>query len=184
MAAEIPTCEPSQIVAGDTVQWTKSLCDYTPGDGWTLKYRLVGGNVTSTVTADTSTYPGLYFLTFAATVTAAVVTETPMRLIGWVESGSERHTVYDAVVGVLPNAAVATPANLLTHAERTLAVIEAAIEGNTSSAIQSYSIGGRSVSKYSPADLMRLRGQYAYEVKLQRNGGAVLTATMAFHASR
>ena len=52
MAAEIPTTEPTSIIAGDTLAWTKSLADYE-ASLWTLTYYLRGPSA-QTITATTS----------------------------------------------------------------------------------------------------------------------------------
>ena len=44
MAAETPTKEPTQIRAGDTVTWKKTIDDYKANDGWTLNYSLRGNS--------------------------------------------------------------------------------------------------------------------------------------------
>jgi hypothetical protein len=41
MAAQIPTCEPDKITAGDTATWIKTLQDFPASEGWTLTYALI-----------------------------------------------------------------------------------------------------------------------------------------------
>ena len=51
--ADIPSTEPSEIVAGDTLKFKKSLSDY-PATIWTLTYYLLksGTQITFSGTAD------------------------------------------------------------------------------------------------------------------------------------
>src|SRR3990170_3975155 len=51
--ADIPTIEPSEIVAGDTLKFKKSLSDY-PATTWTLTYYLLksGTQITFSGTAE------------------------------------------------------------------------------------------------------------------------------------
>jgi hypothetical protein len=166
----IPTCEPTEIIAGDTVAWTKTLGNYPAAD-WTLKYRLIGASVDSEITA---TEDGETFeVTIPASTLAAVVTDTDVRMIGWVENSdeTERYTVYDDYVRVRPNVATATATNLKTHAVRTLEVIEAAIEDRLTADMQSYSIDGRAVTKIPALELMQLRGIYRAKVWREQNEG-------------
>lgn len=166
MAAEIPDYEPVEFVGGDTVEWTKVLADY-PASSWTLKYRLIAGDVDSTITA---TEDGdSYEVEIPPATTAAIVTETVGRLVGWVTDGTDRHYVYDATVRVRPNIETATATNLKTHAVRTLAVIEAALENRLTADMESYSIDGRQVTKIPIKELRRLRGLYAAEVWREQN---------------
>ena len=51
MAADIPTKEPFEIRAGDTVKWKKAVDDYRASDGWTLKYSLRGNSTTIDLTS-------------------------------------------------------------------------------------------------------------------------------------
>lgn len=43
--ADIPETEPTEIIAGDTLRWNKTLTDYPADDGWVLKYSLRGPGV-------------------------------------------------------------------------------------------------------------------------------------------
>ena len=42
MATDIASKEPTQIRAGDTIEWKRSIDDYKASDGWTLKYAYFG----------------------------------------------------------------------------------------------------------------------------------------------
>jgi hypothetical protein len=187
----IPTELPGSVTAGDTVIVSQGPFDVpggsaAPVDGWTLAVRIIAdSSYSATVTDDDAQ---TWTITFAASLMAAVVTQTVGRLVGYVtgsgDYADQRYKVIDQPIVIEPNPETATATNLKTHAERTLAIIEAAIEGTLPSAMSSYSIGGRAVTKYSPAELMGLRARYAWEVKQQRNGGAMLGMQMAFNAQR
>lgn len=60
----------------------------------------------------------------------------------------------------------------LTHAQRALAAIEAALEGRLADGIQNYSIAGRAVSKIPLVELVKLRDYYRVQVFRERNPGA------------
>ena len=53
MTAPIPTTEPTELRAGDTWKWTRSLSDY-PASIWTLTYVLVQAAVQKSITASAS----------------------------------------------------------------------------------------------------------------------------------
>jgi hypothetical protein len=57
------------------------------------------------------------------------------------------------------------------HAQRTLAAIEAVIEGRASKDQQSYTINGRTLVRTSVADLLMLRDRYKKEVAALNSGG-------------
>lgn len=189
MTLTIPTQFPGSFTAGDTLEVQQGpFCipggTAAPVDGWALTVRIIAStSIESTVTDDGAQ---TWTITFAPSATESITTQTVARLVGFVEGSGDyagrRYKVLDQVIVLEPNIETATADNLKTHAERTLAIIEAAIEGTLPNNLKSYSIGGRSVEQYSPGELMGLRARYAYEVKLQRNGGAVLTADMVFNA--
>jgi hypothetical protein len=89
-----------------------------------------------------------------------------MRLIGWVENGdaTQKFTVYDEVVTVLPNARTATAAQLLTHEEKVLAAIEAVLEKRATSDQAAYTIKNVAITKMPIEELLRWRGVYSARV--------------------
>jgi hypothetical protein len=168
LAPQIPANEPISIVAGDTVVFTKVLADYSVVDGWAMKYRLFGPmGIGAAPIVDKTITPvpivnGLWQITFAPADTSAVVADASYRLVGQVSLSGETHTIYDATLRILANPITATPTNLLSHAERTLAIIEAKIEGRMTADMEHYQIDGK---------LVRLRARYRFEVWRQRNPG-------------
>jgi hypothetical protein len=164
---QIPSCEPQEIVAGDTVLWTKSLADFLPSDGWALKYRLTNAPANAEITAAnivaTANAAGYWDVVIAAASTS--VAAGTWRLIGWVLLASgERHVVYDDVLSVLPDAAAATPANLLTPNERILAAIDARLLGRVTADQETVQVNGSALTRIPIQELSVLRGVYAAKV--------------------
>lgn len=157
MPPEIPDYEPTEIVAGDTVEWTKVLADY-PASAWALKYRIVGQGIAKEIAA--SADGDAYAITIPAADTAAIQADVTARLFGYVESGVEKHTVYDDRLRIKPNPRTASVTDLQSHAERAIAALEARIEDRLTADIESYSINGRSVSKIPILECRKLLGQY------------------------
>ena len=160
MAATIPTVEPSRIRAGTTAQWIRALADYEYSDGWRLSYALRG--------------PAQYNLTCAATATdshLATIPSTAATLVAgdyvWqstAASGTLRYLVAEGRVTVDTDLAALSPLTVdydgRTDARKTLDAIEATITGVASAAQQSFTVGDRTLSKYSVADLLLLRDRY------------------------
>lgn len=178
MSAEIPFDEPLELVAGDTYKFKKSLADYTIADGWTLKYRLIGGSVDLTKTA-TDNGDGYWLVTIATGDLSAIVADTTCRMHGWVEKVGERWTIYDDYVRVKPNLATATAANLKTHEVRTLEAIESVIEGRATADLEQYQLNGRSVTKIPIKELLEWRGIYRGIVWRQQNVGVSMISHVA-----
>jgi hypothetical protein len=175
MAPTTPTGEPTLLTAGDTWRWrVADHPDYPYSEGWTLKYRLSGVTVLSfSATWQTSGDDANHWLvSVASTSTDTEVTAGRYRLFGYMEGSgtyaARLHEVYDDVVVVGNDPRQATAGSFQTHAERTLAVIEAALEGRLDTDIESYQIAGRAVSKIPVVELMKLRGRYAALVQRER----------------
>lgn len=173
MAATIPSCEPVTFVAGDTVQWTKALAKYPPSEGWSLSYslKLASGVVTATVTDDGS----IFTATIAAAYTAAIVSQTVVRLMGYVTgSGTyvgQRYSIFDRYITVDPNPATATAADLVTENETRLIAAQAQLDQLLSTSIESYSVGTRSATKRKIGELRAEIGRLQLTVWREQNRG-------------
>lgn len=190
MAPQIPVGEPTTIVAGDTVQFTKGLGDFSALDGWVLKYRLFGPVGTAATPLVDKTVTGAvqgggWLVAFAPADTAAINADGTFRLVGQVSLSGETHTIYDAVVVIDANPLTTTPVASQTHADRALALIEAAIEKRLPADMEHYQIDGKSVGKIETRQLMRLRARYRHEVWRQRHPTlAAPQRTVVFSATR
>lgn len=165
MPHEIPITEPTEIIAATTVRWDRTLVDYPPADGWTLKYALRGPtdlDVEATAAGD------IYQVRITATQSGTLKPGT-YRLHGFVEKDDDRFVVYEGDLSVQesPIAVVGRA----THAETVLAAIEAAIEGRLTADLEEVTINGRSVKHIPIRELRQLRGAYLAEVQAQRNPG-------------
>lgn len=170
MSVSIPSTEPAQFIAGDTVKWTRSLSDY-PATTWTLTYEF-RGTVRKSVVCTAS---GSDFL---ATITAALSAAYPpgeYRVFARVSSGSESYTVWEGSITVKPDPSAGTSAqDRRTHARKMLDAIEAMMEGNASREEQGYEIsmaGGttRRLDLCPKADLIAFHSHYAQLVKKEQD---------------
>jgi len=174
MAPTTPTGVPALLTAGDSWRWrVADLADYPQSEGWALKYRLNGVNTLDlTPTFQTSGDDAGHWLVAVAATTTTPLEAGRYRLAAWVEgSGAyagRSEPIGDTVVELKPDPRTAEPGDLQTHAERTLAVIEAALEGRLTSDIESYQVAGRAINKIPIAELTKLHGQYAAKVRRER----------------
>jgi hypothetical protein len=168
VSAAIPTIEPQQVRAGDTLRWTRSFGDYPASDGWVLTYRLInaaqkydiaaitdsdGRGFDVVIPAATSkTYaPGDY--SWVATVTKAAT--------------SERVTVAQGRITVLPDlAAQAGAFDPRSANQQVLDGIEAMLAGRTD--VQEYTIGTRSIKRMPITELLAWRSVYVMKVRRER----------------
>jgi hypothetical protein len=185
LAAEIPTCEPTSIVAGDTVKWTRSLSDYSAADGWSLTYAIRGvGSVDVEAATDTD---GVGFAVTLSAQNSAKLAAGQYQFIGYVFSADdppEQYTVFGPVsLTVLPNIGDAKAGELVLDEEKELALINAQIQELLASPNESYSIGGRAAAKRKLADLYQARGIVIARLGRKR-GQTVPSREVVFRAAR
>jgi hypothetical protein len=146
--------EPATIVAGDTLAWTKTVTLYSG----TLTYSLqLPGSTAAPITFTAAGGGPTYFISVPDSTTA---TWPPGNYLwtAYVDDGVQRHVVDSGALVILANPAAALGG---THASRTLAIIEAAIEGRLPRGLENYVIDGQSIGKIAIVDLIRMRSIYA-----------------------
>ncbi len=169
------TQPPARIAAGDTVSFAFSHADFPASAGWAMSWRLVGDGIalslTATASGDAFTVAATASATAALTVPAVGV---PCTLLGTASKAGERFEVYRAACLLLPNPATIT-GDLRGHAARTLAAIEALLEGRATKDQQSYRIGDRELARIPIPELLALRDDYRREAR--REESAALLAS-------
>ena len=170
---------PASLVVGDYWQWrVPAQADY-PAATWTLTYNFAGPdtvNVSSgwTIAAES----GGTWLVQVAKATTATYAAGRYQYRGYVTSGSERYQIFNGAIVFEPNLAVLT-GDQRSEAQKILAAIQAAIEGRLTTQEESYSVGGRSISKTPLPELLRLRGIYTGIVWREMHPGEMMPQTGA-----
>ena len=169
MAFVIPGVEPTSFMAGDTIQWKIAPSLYPTSEGWACTYQFRGPS-TQTITATVSN--SVYNLSLSATLSAALV-PGEYWLFGFVSLAGEQHKFYEGRVTVYANQRTLTGAyDGRTHAEKTLAAIEAAIEGNASREEKMYLVrtgdGERRIEFCDKMELIKMRGFYVQLVQQEK----------------
>ena len=161
---------PAVIVQGDTVTWTSRNITYPSTDGWTLTYTLQITGTAHTVVA-VGNSDGSYTATIPSTVSATYAGGN-YRFQGVVTSGSDRHTVEQGTLFVELDFATNPDANSESEVKRALDAVEANLLGKATSDQQSYTIQGRSLTRYSIEELQSLRDYYQrrYDRELAEEG--------------
>ena len=158
------TSEPSQITAGDSLAWSLALSDYLPNAGWTLSYALTGPS-TQRVDAAASA-DGTSFVVAVPTATTAAWAPGSYLFTAFVSRGDERLTLYSRALEVLPNPLVGSPT---THAQRSLALIQAALEGRIPRGLEETTIDGQMISRIPMTQLYDLKEKYQREVLAEQS---------------
>jgi len=161
--------EPTEIVVGDYIQWKRSdLVDDYPLSEYSVEYvaRITGGGSNEIKVAATET-GGTYLITVDSATSAdfdagyyhwqleVTKTSTGDRIV--VDRGA-----FTAVVDLDDN-----QADPRLFEEKMLAKIESILLGKADADVSSYSIAGRSLTKYSYQELQDLHDQY--EAKVNRH---------------
>jgi len=161
--------EPTEIVVGDYIQWKRSdLVDDYPLSDYSVEYvaRITGGGSSEIKVAATEV-DGTYLITVDSATSADFVagyyhwqlevtkTSTGDRIV--VDRGA-----FTAVVDLDDN-----QADPRLFEEKMLAKIESILLGKADADVSSYSIAGRSLTKYSYQELQDLHDQY--EAKVNRH---------------
>lgn len=162
---EIPTLEPDELVAGDTVEFRRSLGVFSASQGWSLEYALRGpASITWTSTAEGDDHKVLVTAQTTAAYTAGLY-----EIAGYAKKGSgaslERHRIHFGTIAIRPNlSAVSGVHDPRSHARKVLDAIEAVLEKRASKDQESYTIAGRMLSRTPVGDLVALRDRYREEV--------------------
>lgn len=157
------TVEPTRIVAGDSATWTKDIPQYLPASGWVLSYAIVRDGVRLSVTG-TNNGDGTHLISISAATTAAwTAGQYGWQAYATKAATSERYTVAAGMLVVQANFATGA-VDARSHVRRTLDALEATLEGRATSDQLAYSIGGRSISKMAPEQLLTWRDKYKAEV--------------------
>lgn len=157
MSVETPEIEPTEIRAGDTITWLKTVDDYLPADGWTLKYAFRAASAKFNITCTTS---GTKYLATILPATSAAFTVGRYTWIAYVTKGAgatlEQHTVDKGSCTVLPCLSTDANYDARTDARIIYDSLIAAYKTYVSSQgqVDSYSIGGRSMKFRSTTDIL------------------------------
>ncbi len=155
MPAPIPTTEPETITAGETLAWTKTVPDY-PAPTYVLKYSLQLAGQASLITITATASGAQHAIAVAASVTVLYTPGTYL-WTSYAEAGLTRYPVARGNVTILPSP---LSAQASTHATRTLALIEAALEGRIPRGLENTNIDGQSLERIPIADLFKLKQHY------------------------
>jgi len=164
---------PESLTAGTTYKFSQGWTDYPANAGWTAGIYIAGAAVTRAPI--TGTPNGSYF---DFVLSAAALASFPSGNYQWqiiVAKAGESYIAASGVLRVLPNVAQATAGSLLTWAERTLPIVEAAIEGRLTADVQSYQINGRAVTKIPIGELLNLRAKCVGIIRQEQHPGEFIT---------
>ena len=161
-----PTQVPDELIAGDTWTWERELSDYPAGTysgvwyfekedyNFSVTAGADGTKHTATVTASASAAyrAGRYRWRFV--VTSGSTRKSPAEEVGW--------------LSVQPNPAIAGNVDYRTTAKIVLDMIDTYLRDSSNLTAASYSLGGRSLSRWPRTDLLAERSKWVAEVAAEQ----------------
>lgn len=164
--AAIPNHTPATLEAGVSVEWTRSLDDYPASSGWVLSYVFVkqGTQLTIEAAAEGDTHR----VSVSATDSRAWDPGT-YDYKAYIALDPQRHCIESGQIEIWPDfAQQSVGMDGRSHAARMLAAIEAVLEKKATKDQLSYSIGGRSITRLAPQELIDWRAYYKRELGRER----------------
>ena len=148
--------EPSSIVAGDTLAFSRKLSDYSAADGWSLSYtaRAEAQSITFTSTAD-----GVAHVINVDAATTAGWLPGEYVLVGYVVKGGERHQVYEGDLTIESNPQT-EPTQAKTFAQQMVENLEAVMLGKAGDDVLESRIGETQFKFLSPQELRTEHGYW------------------------
>ncbi|MBC8324305.1 MAG: hypothetical protein H8E27_01590 [Verrucomicrobia subdivision 3 bacterium] len=156
--ADVATKEPAKLRAGDTLKWDKTLDDYPANDSWVLKYAFRGNAGTFDITAGSS---GADHSVSVSPTTTTGYAAGIYDVLGFVEKGTDRYTVYTGRIEILPDLETAGSSyDGRTHVKKTLDAIEATLENRAGKEILESTIEGVAIKRIPHEELIAMRSKY------------------------
>ena len=169
-AAESPTIEPERIVVGDFIQWRRTdlSADY-PNPAYTMTYvaRITGGGNTEIQLVGTNYNDDYLFSASSATSASFTAGYYHWQLEALQTSSGNRIVIdrgaFNAIVDLDVNGT-----DPRTHAEIMVSKIESLLSGKADADVANYSIAGRSLTKMSFDELVKVRDFYKAEFRKEQ----------------
>jgi 2',3'-cyclic-nucleotide 2'-phosphodiesterase (5'-nucleotidase family) len=158
---------PKRFTAGDYQSWVSSIANY-PATLYTARLEIVGSANKLSIVSTPSGTDHQFQITSAS---SANLQAGQYSYQFTVTNGSGNRTTLDSgAITVAPNLAVANTTQPLTINQQHLQAVDAAISAVLSGgAVQSYSIRGRSLNRYSLNDLYALKEELSRAVAREQN---------------
>ena len=163
----------TRIIAGDTLDFSITVPDYSAADGWTLNYRLVP-RASGTAIEFSSTADGDAHVIAVSAATTAAWAAGAYSWAAYVDaSAGASHTWRSGDITLYADPRTATaPLDLRTDAERALADAEAALAA-WNPTMKRYVIGGREMMFHAATEILPVVGYWKAAVQRERRSAAL-----------
>jgi hypothetical protein len=162
------------IRCGDTFSLTTTLADYPASAGWVLTYRLLPRTAGAAIDI-VGTASGDDHLSSASAATTAAWASGEYSWVSYVTKSTQRYTVSEGSVTLLPNPATATEYDARSKAAKALEDAETALANfqSTGGRVKRYSIAGREMEFDNAGEILKLVSYWSIQVTRERAVSAV-----------
>lgn len=168
------TAIPSTLIIGDSLDVLLSPTNYPASAGWVVNFAIAG---IDTFSKDCTASGDAHALAVTSAESGArIAGQYRYRLRASLASAVE--TFETGVITLAADIGAATPDTLSPWEERTLTIVEAALNGTLSGEMRRYMIAGRQVETFAIGELIDLRNKLQIEIARKASGGARATMTI------
>lgn len=165
--------EPQEFAQGDTLSFSRKLCNFPATDGWSLTYELRGGSQPIEFTS-TATNQDHTILVDAATTATWLPGDYTMA--GYAIKATERHQFYLATIVITPNfPQVLGNAPEKTFAQKMIEQLEEAMLSKASGDLKSSAVGD---TRFEFWTMEEMRSEHGYWSQVRKNEIAIQNAKM------
>jgi hypothetical protein len=165
------TAVPAKWSAGDSWEFRKEFTDY-PAGVWTLAYFFKSAAAEFSISGAEVAEDGVAFvLTKAAAATAAIVPGV-YAFKAYASASIFRREVDSGSLEVLRNFAAAGVYDARTNARKALDAVEAYMADPNNLTAASYQIGSRSLNRFQPGELLKVRSRLMADVAREEAAAA------------
>lgn len=170
MPATVPTTEPTELVAGDTLVFDRAFAGYSAADGDVLAYHL-GGLSALEWDPSWATPNGAGWSIAVPAASTAGLKAGAYRWFARITQGATVRTVASGTLLVHANPETAGTAYRFWE-EEALEMVRARLRGDISHGVMNYMLYGRSVSRYSLEALTKYERQLEQRLQQRIRGDA------------
>lgn len=164
-----------RFTLGDTLEFTRALSGYPASAGWVLHYRLLprAAGAGSAITFNSAASGDDHVISVSASTTAGWQPAT-YSWSSWVTDGTDSVTIDQGSTVLQPNPRTHTgPLDLRSEAQIALDNVRATLRGKATADVLRYTIAGRSLERYSIAELAVLESRLSVQVTQESRAQAV-----------
>jgi hypothetical protein len=170
VSAAVPTKEPTEHQAGNSLVWDKTVDDY-PATLWTLTYYIRGSIVGGFTQSIVASADGDGYSVSVTAATTSIWVAGDYWLIGYVSNATERFEVYRGNLKILADATQETNFDGRTYNQRCLDAINRMIEEGMIRETVRYSYNGVSHEVRTFEDAFKAKAYFEEKVANEQGAG-------------